>query len=347
MSNLLTFDEYLINERLNEDFLKKVIFLRFGFSSKGMSGRDDPKSILINDKVADEVFLTYKTDKDIDDDSIKVDTNLPIIYYGGTRDSALAFLKKHKIKKENLYNKPEFIQLSGNKKKFHKLFENAYFIPKTVFSKEDAVNHLTFPIIAKPATGHSGVGIQKFDDRKDLLKSKDEFDTFSEFVDFKKEFRLLFFKDKCINIDERVTNLKTKRDIRSKKKDETLDFVYVKQDMAKVPFLGEIKKIAKIVRAKIPIDVFSLDIVINENNKIFVLETNAATGIGAGKLLKFYIEVYEDFFGSGLPRWFTDKLVKKYNDPWLLINYSKQKKEIASSEWAIDYEELSKKTKKL
>lgn len=341
MPNLLTFEEYVVNEKLDKDFLKKVIFMRFGSTIKGLTGHDDVKSSKLNSSVIDNIFIAYHTDKDIEKD-LEVDVSLPIIYYGGTAESSLNFLKKHKIKKSNLYNKPEFIPLSGNKKKFHETLKDASFIPKTMFNKEDAINFLTFPIIAKPGNGHSGIGIKKFDTVKELKEFKESFDVYSEFINFKKEFRLLFFKEECIHIDERITNLKTKRDIKHKKQNEQLDFIYVKQDLSKIPFIRSIKEIAKKIREKIPLDIFSLDIILDENDKIYVLETNSATGLGAHKLVAYYIEVYEDFFGESLPKWFISMLNEKYVIPSLLLSYPKFKKEVESSEWAIDYSELLK-----
>ena len=73
-------------------------------------------------------------------------------------------LKEGLIKDENVYNHPKYIKQSGSKAEFHKIVDGDENIPQTCHSKEEALK-IGFPLIAKPADGHSGpppeeVGVQ-------------------------------------------------------------------------------------------------------------------------------------------------------------------------------------------
>jgi predicted ATP-grasp superfamily ATP-dependent carboligase len=129
---------------------------------------------------ADNFFIQINKDnyKDID-----INTNYPILTYNSGVVETL--LKENLIKKENIYNRPEFIKQSGSKAEFHKIVDGDESIPKTCHSEEEALK-IGFPLIAKPAEGHSGLGIQVFKNKEEWDKADhSKFDIYSEFIDKK------------------------------------------------------------------------------------------------------------------------------------------------------------------
>src|SRR5690606_37575333 len=100
-------------------------------------------------------------------------------------------------------------KISASKRLFHETFGDKEYLPKTVFTLEEAKT-LKYPIIAKPAFGHSGIGITKFNSYKELesevIKNGLKFDVFSEAIQIDKEFRIIFLKDKIVALAVRIPN---------------------------------------------------------------------------------------------------------------------------------------------
>ena len=196
----------LFEEFSKEDGLKKV-YLAFREDSgqrwwtyKGFAG---------------DKFFTRINENNIDE--IDINPDYPVLNYHS--DTTEKLLKAGKIKEENIYNHPKHISKSGSKEEFHKLVGEDENIPKTVYSKNDALEKLEFPIIAKPSRGHSGIGIQIID-KPDLMEDIDEkiFDTFSEYIDKDEEHRFINFRGKPIFCMERTPlNEKAKSRICKKK----------------------------------------------------------------------------------------------------------------------------------
>lgn len=156
------------------------------------------------------------------------------------------------------------------------------YFPETVFDIAD-VKKLKFPIIAKPDSGHSGLGIKKFDSYQELIdfKKKDKkhkFDLYSECVDFKREYRALFFKDTIFSLTERVA-LDGAATIFNKKIDEQNDFCYVQQNMNSFPYLNELLDLSHTANDLMKLNTFSLDFFITKDNKIKIIEFSAGTGL--------------------------------------------------------------------
>jgi len=265
-----------------------------------------------------------------------------ILWYAGSKHGKSGktvekFFKNNMLDGKNLYNSVESAIVSGDKLQFYKSFEDEPFLPKTVGSLEEA-KKLKFPIVAKPAGGHSGLGIQKFKTLEELEKSKSEFDLFCEYIDFTNEFRAFFVDNDIIELNERIPVEADNKTIDTKKVDEKVSFCYVVQDLNKIPYTKDIQKIAKVISKKLNLRVFSLDFVIDDNNKIWILETNVQTGMGSGKLAKLYIKLCEDTYKEVLPDWYKDYLNDKYIKPGYEMNWSKRKVEIGKSKGSIDYE---------
>jgi hypothetical protein len=274
-----------------------------------------------------------------------VPKDVPILYYAGKTDQNESmsgeFLRNKNVNFDNLYNKPDDRAISASKLQFAKAFEGYSWLPKTVYTKKDAIDGAVgFPVIAKIQDGHSGLGIKKFDTAKDLQNSKEKFDIYCQFIDFSREYRILFVKDTIVMINERVPSLEDDKSIRTKDTDEKIRFVYVYQDLNKVSpaFIKSALKIAKQTREKTNLDVWSLDIVVDKNDKLWVMETSSMTGLGSVKMCELYKAIYEDFYKKSLPDTFLEKIYLEYVVPGHQNYWPKRRAEILKSPWAMDYE---------
>lgn len=334
----------------NENYKKKVILVTIADISDNkkvgtMTGSSDTETNKPLSDALSDLFVHYSIDE-LKDKKINIPNNVPIIYYGGYKQKSLDFIEKNIANKDNLYNVPEASIISGDKVAFGKMFFEHDWLPKTVYSKNEALeNSVGFPLVAKIKDGHSGLGIKVFKSKEELQKDKNEFDLFSECIDFDREYRCVFCKDECFIVNERIPVIGEKSTIKTKGIDEKVNFIYAYQDMKKIPWLKEIKEIAKEIKSKLSLGLWSLDIVIDKSGKIWVLETNTATGIGSAKAGEFYIKVYEDFYGK-LPDSFKEQVFKDHISKGYLLYYPKYKKEIESSKYPIDYEKILKEYKK-
>lgn len=357
-SKLKSMEDY-INFGLRNQFDKKVIFIRNDSDPRNLAGNADEREAAINAACADQLYITYYSDEDLKRDDIIIPRNVPVLYYGGNVPASVKFLEKFNINPKNLYNIPSQMKISGDKVLFSKKFENNDWLPKTVFSKDEAIEGAVgFPVIAKISDGHSGLGIKKFDNAEELKKDKQtfelrgeqrSFDLFSQFIDFEREYRCLFLKDKCFVVNERVPIKDDEKSIRNKKVDEKVKFIYAYQDINKIDptFIERIHEIANEVREHIKLELWSLDIIVDKEGKIWVLETNSATGLGSVKLCEVYMEIYKDFYGRELPDFYKEELWRKYMSQGHGIYWPEYKDEILSSKWPMDYENILSKYPRL
>ena len=240
----------------------------------------------------------------------------PILYYGSKSGETRKFIEEF-INENNsnlVYNRPSESEKSGDKVLFHKALDGTDLTPKTVFNIKEA-EKLKFPIIAKPAEGMSGIGIEKFETIDDLKKSKGKFDLFSEFVNFDREYRGLFVKDKLAVVYERVPIIKDDKSIETKGRDEKLSFVYIEQK-DKLPFTKELMEMAKTFNDKVKLDVYSLDFFSTKNEGLSLIEANASSGLGSNSLVSVYEAIHEDFYDKKIAkedREFIDKIKESYN----------------------------------
>ncbi|MCK9574547.1 MAG: hypothetical protein WC979_01435 [Candidatus Pacearchaeota archaeon] len=349
LGKLKTLEEF-ITLGLSDQFDKKIIFIRQGADLAALSGDTSEREAAINKAAIDQLYISYYTATDVKRDDIIIPRNLPVIYYGGNSKESLQFINKFNVNPKRMYNLPEPMLKSGDKVQFSKIFANCDWLPKTVFKREEAIEGAVgFPVIAKIAKGHSGLGIKKIDTAADLKKEPEtfelrgeekSFDLYSQFIDFDREYRCVFLNDKCFIINERVPTIKEDQSIRTKKVDEKVKFIYAYQDMNKIPddFMNEIYRISGEVRKEIELGLWSLDVVVDKQGKIWVLETNSATGLGSVKLCEVYMEVYKDFYRRELPDSFKEELWRKYMSQGHSIYWPEYKEEILSSKWPMDYE---------
>lgn len=261
-------------------------------------------------------FFIQITENNID--KIDINPDYPILNYHSSIVKQL--IKEKRIKEENIYNHPKNIHLSGSKEEFHKLVGEDENVPKTVYSKNEALKELTFPIIAKPANGHSGIGIQIIE-KPELMEDLDEnvFDTFSEYVDKVEEMRFFNFKGKPIFWMER-TPVNSKAKTGKGSADEKMEFQYTKRNVKKIPeeYRKVLEKFCKIYE-KLPYMCF--DMMKDKKGKVFVIESNAQPGVPFDSTVEVYKNVYEDFYKkdideSGLKKLkeFSDIMVQKTLD---------------------------------
>jgi len=241
---------------------------------------------------AGDKFFIQINENNIDD--IEVNPDYPILTYHS--DTVNELLKRKKIKEENIYNHPKHISKSGSKEEFHKLVGEDENIPKTVYSKNDALEKLTFPIIAKPSKGHSGIGIQVIK-KPELMEDLDEsvFDTFSEYIDKAEEMRFINFKGKPIFWMER-TPLNTKAKSGDGDPKEEMEFGYTKRDISKLP--NDYKKVLeKFCKIYEDLPYMCFDMMKSKDGKVYVIESNAQPGVPFDSTVEAYKHIFEDFYG--------------------------------------------------
>lgn len=244
--------------------------------------------------------------------SLEIPTNLPVLNFTENNDLVRTMLSSKLIDRDSLYNHPDSSDAVSDKVKFHRAFEKFEFVPKTVFSVEEAAD-LKFPVIAKPATGKSASGIMKFSSAEELRKTKETFDLFSEMIDIAREFRCFCFRDEVISIDERV-KVEGAKDFLSDV-DTTTDFVYKPVEQSKYAQLSKLKKVLSDCRKVTDLDFFSVDFAENPESDIFLIEMNSRTGMGAEKMVDLYRLIYRDFYGSDVPSE-IDKRIGKIKSEW-------------------------------
>ena len=252
---------------------------------------------------AGDKFFTQLHENNIDD--VEVNPDYPILTYH--TDTVKKLLKSGKIKEENIYNHPAHISKSGSKEEFHKLVGEDENIPKTVYSKNDALENLNFPIIAKPSKGHSGIGIQIIE-KPDLMEDVDEkiFDTFSEYIDKAEEHRFINFKGKPIFWMERTPLNEKAKNGKGEAKEE-MEFGYAKRDLKDLPkdYKKVLEKFCKIYE---DLPYMCFDMMKGKDGKVYVIESNAQPGVPFDSTVEAYKHIYEDFYKKPLDEQSLTKL---------------------------------------
>ena len=279
--------EQFINEALGDDenCLHKIYL-----ATKRSSGQ----RWLTYKGFAGNKFFTQVTENNMD--KLDINPDYPVLNYHS--DITNELLKKGKIKKENIYNLPEIITKSGSKEEFHKLIGEDENIPKTVYTVNDAEKILKFPIIAKPASGHSGIGIQVVKTKEDLKDLNGKFDTFSEFIDKAEEHRFFNFRGKPFFWMER-TPLNDKAKTGDGDTDEEMHFGYARRNIENIP--NDIKKVlSKFCEKFSDFPYICFDLMRDKSGKIYIIESNAQPGVPFDSTVALYEKIYEDFYKKPL-----------------------------------------------
>ena len=292
-----------------EDLLKESVNTESGLGKVYLALREDSGHRWWTYKgFAGDNFFTQIHENNMND--IDINPDYPILTYHS--DTVNKLLKAGKIKKENVYNHPEHISKSGSKEEFHKLVGEDENIPKTVYSKNDALEQLEFPIIAKPAEGHSGKGIQIIN-KPDLMEDVDEkiFDTFSEYIDKEEEHRFINFKGKPIFWMERTPlNEKAKTGKGSAKSE--MEFGYAKRSLDDLPedYRKVLERFCKIYE---DLPYMCFDVMKGKNGKVYIIESNAQPGVPFDSTVEAYKHIYEDFYKKPLDKESLTKLEEYAN----------------------------------
>ena len=284
MKKIKGFDEYL-NESKNSSSLHKIYL-----ATKRSSGQ----AWLSYKGFAGNNFFVQVTENNLD--KININKDYPIINYHS--DIIKELLKLGKIKEENIINHPNYIKLSGSKTEFHKLVEGDENVPQTFFYKEDALKNLDFPIIAKPKSGHSGIGITVVKSKDEFDKLDDSYDLFSEYIDKKEEHRFFTYKGEIFFWMER-TPMNDKAKNGNGKSDEAMEFGYTRMNPKNIP--NNVKKvIEKFCNKFKKLPYVCFDVMIDKNDKVFIIESNLQPGVPFDSTVKLYEMIYRDFFNEDL-----------------------------------------------
>ena len=292
-----------------EDLLKESVDTEDGLGKVYLALREDSGQRWWTYKgFAGDKFFTQVHENNMND--IDINPDYPVLTYHS--DTVNKLIKAGKIKKENVYNHPDHISKSGSKEEFHKLVGEDENIPKTVYSKNDALEQLEFPIIAKPAEGHSGKGIQIIN-KPDLMEDVDEkiFDTFSEYIDKEEEHRFINFKGKPIFWMERTPlNEKAKTGKGSAKSE--MEFGYAKRSLSDLPedYRKVLERFCKIYE---DLPYMCFDVMKGKNGKVYIIESNAQPGVPFDSTVEAYKHIYEDFYKKPLNKASLTKLEEYAN----------------------------------
>lgn len=281
MKRIKLFEQFLLEKEAELDLHKIYLAINPDSGHRWWSYKDF---------AGDNFFIqvTLENYKDLD-----IDPELPILTYNSKVTQKL--LDEELIKKENIYNLPEFIKQSGSKAEFHKLVNGDENIPKTVDSQEEALK-IGFPLIGKPAEGHSGLGIQIFKDQKSWdAADHSKLDVYSEYIDKKSEHRLITFKGKPFFWMQREP-MNDKAKSGNGKEDEQMEFKYIKKDISQIPqkFNDLVKKFGKIFK---DLPYICFDIMEDVDGKLYVIESNSQPGVPYDSTIQIYRQLFKDFFG--------------------------------------------------
>ena len=297
---LLSLNEFLLEKKNNEAKDLYKVYLAI-----------DPKSghrwWSYKDFAGDNFFIQITLDnyKDLD-----INPDFPVLNYNSKVTKALLDAKL--IKLENVYNKPEFIKQSGSKVEFHKIVDGDENIPMTVYSKDEAVEKIGFPMIAKPKGGHSGLGIQIFKNQKDFDNADHEaLDLYSQYVDKKSEHRIINFKGQPMYWMERIP-MNGKAKSGDGKGEEQMMFKYILRDPAKLEpkYQDLIKKYCGMFK---DLPYITFDVMEDKDGKLYVIESNAQPGVPFDSTIQLYRTIFKDFYKRDVDNQ-TDAKLKDLSD---------------------------------
>ena len=166
-------------------------------------------------------------------------------------------------------------------------------------------------MIAKPAEGHSGLGIQIFKKQEDFDKADhSKLDVYSEYIDKKAEHRLITFKGECFYWMERQPmNDKAKTGDGEGK--EQMMFKYIKHDPNKIgdQYRALVAKFGDIFK---DLPYICFDVMEDKNGKLYVIESNSQPGVPFDSTVAIYRVLFRDFYGRDVDAQ-TDKSLKEFS----------------------------------
>lgn len=241
---------------------------------------------------------------------LDINPDFPVLNYNTQVTQTL--LDKKLIKLENVYNVPEFIKMSGSKTEFHKIVDGDENIPTTAYTPQDAVKSVGFPMIAKPAHGHSGLGIQVFKTQADFDKADlTKLDVFCQYVDKRTEHRIITFAGSPMYWMERVP-MNDKAKSGDGKGEEQMVFKYILRDVTKLPenYQQLMTKYCKMFD-KLPYITF--DVMESKTGKLYIIESNSQPGVPFDSTVQLYRNLFKDFYKRDVDSQ-TDLKLKQLSD---------------------------------
>ena len=256
-----------------------------------------------------------------------INPDIPIFNYGNSPELQ-ELIDGGFVKKENIYNLPEYLPNANSKVEFHKRTKDLSFVPKTVFTKQEAES-LKFPIIAKPEGGSKGEGIEVFKTKEDLEKADGDFQVFSEKFDLKREFRVISINGELVFVAERIPENEKANSLREGKdifdREGTLSdrsaykWVKVKPGQDGLPDESEFKKICKAINESLHLEFLGVDIGLDGDGKIWCIEANTCPGLNKDQIVLIYVALFKDFYNRE-PNEFSAKKIKQYQEELLRAN---------------------------
>jgi glutathione synthase/RimK-type ligase-like ATP-grasp enzyme len=238
---------------------------------------------------------------------------------------------------------------------FSKLFQYRDWLPKTVFTLEDALK-LKFPIIAKIKSGHSGLGVKKFNNAEELQKFKQPFDItlskikkitanfelYSECVEFKNEYRAFVLNGKIFYVSDRIGVDGDKSTVKGKDYQSSVNFLYIPQDYQKIPkdITRQLEEICSTIQEDVNLSYFALDWCVDNQGKVWVFEVNKQPGLNADELYYNYKAMYQDFYKKDIDLEIEDYILRNYVHKIFRMYYEGKEDLWAKSKWAIDYKKF-------
>lgn len=286
-------DFLLMQKMVKSNDLFKIYLCR-----KNTKNKEKNKEKITFKEFAGKNFFIDITLDNIND--IKINPNYPLLNYSSKVIKQL--LKEKRIREKNVINLPYYIKLSSLKKEFYKFIGEDIYLPKTVYNIKDAIQYLKFPVIAKPSSGHSGIGIKVFYSKKELeeFEQKEKFDLFSEYIEKVEEHRFFNYKGEPIFWMERIPLNEKAKNGRGEINERT-KFKYIKKDINYIPddMLIVLKRFCNKMK-DLPFICF--DLLRAKNGQIYVIESNAQPGLPFDSTIIIYKKIFEDFYGRPIDR---------------------------------------------
>ena len=298
MKKIKLFEQFLLEKEEAQDLHKIYLAINPDSGHRWWSYKDF---------AGDNFFIqvTLENYKDID-----IDPNLPILTYNSKVTQRL--LEDGLIQEKNIYNHPKYIKKSGSKAEFHKLVEGDENIPKTCDNTDRAIREIGFPMIAKPAEGHSGIGIVVLKDREAWDGADhSKLDVYSEYIDKKSQHRLITFKGKPFFWMQREP-MNDKAKTGEGDGDEQMEFKYIKKNIGEIPqkFKDLVEKFGEIFK---DLPYICFDVMEGKDGKLFIIETNSQPGVPYDSTIQIYRQIFRDFWGREVNAQ-TDKKLKELGE---------------------------------
>lgn len=292
-NRILLFEQFLCEVYKRSEF-QKVMMTR---------SEDIDDSLITGPGYSPEKYWTIIVNKD---EPTTVPKDLPVLNYD--TKTLQKMIKAGAIRDNQVYNKREAKYKVASKSSFYAAHAKSDYIIPTVLDPKD-IQKLQFPVVAKPDSNHSGLGIKVFEKPEDMDKvDLSKFTSFSEKIKIKEEHRFFIWRSEVIQWTEREPMDEGTKDIAKKAADKETNFSYILRNETPGPEF--LKCIAYFGDYHSDLDFYAVDIAKTEDNKIYVFELNSEPGALFGVMALVYERIYEDWYETQLSVETTEMLKK-------------------------------------